>query len=160
MLHSSYKAIELVLKLVQVLRLVRKMAFQEVRMSKKHDFQIKKWESLINECQNSGKKIKDWCEDNCISKHQYYYWLNKIRNECYDEAVSQFPTVESVTAASIPVPKHSFIELRPEVVGEVPKSVDITNPVAVIQNENMRIEIMSNASASFIRQLLEAVRYA
>lgn len=129
-------------------------------MSKKHDFQIKKWKCLINECQNSGKKIKVWCEENNISKHQYYYWLNKIRSDCYDEAVRQLPEVESVNTSHMPAQQQPFVELCPEIVSKVPKSVDVGNPVAAIQHGNMRIEIMSNASAAFIRQLLEAVRYA
>lgn len=129
-------------------------------MSKKHDFQIKKWKCLISECQNSGLKIKDWCAQNDISKHQYYYWLNKIRTEFYDEAVRQLPSSDSKTVSAVPVEPASFVEISPATVNEIPKIVNDAAPVAVIQNGGMRIEIMSNASASFIRQLLEAVRYA
>ena len=129
-------------------------------MSRKHDFQIKKWKCMINECQNSGLKIKDWCAQNDISKHQYYYWLNKIRADCYDEAVKQLPSSDSKAVTAVSVEPASFVEISPATVNEIPRVVNDAAPVAVIQNGSMRIEIMPNASASFIRQLLEAVRYA
>lgn len=131
-------------------------------MNRKHDFQIKKWQCLIKECQESGMLVKDWCTANDISKHQYYYWLAKIRSECYEEAVNKLQTPEpnSYAAAPIQVQGGSFVEIRPETVSEIPKPVNLSQPVAVVQKGSIRIEIMAGASASFIRQLLEAVHYA
>lgn len=131
-------------------------------MSEKHDFQLKKWQRLIKECRESGMMIKDWCTANGISKYQYYYWLAKIRSECYEEAVNQLQTAGTNSNAAVPVQVQagSFVEIRPEIVSEIPKPVNLNQPVAVVQKGSIRIEIMSNASASFIRQLLEAVQYA
>lgn len=131
-------------------------------MSKKHDFQLKKWQCLIKECRESGMMIKDWCTANGISKHQYYYWLAKIRSECYEEAVNQLQTAGTNSNAPDPVQVQdsSFVEIRPEIVNEISTSENPSQPVAVVQKGSIRIEIMSNAPSSFIRQLLEAVHYA
>jgi hypothetical protein len=131
-------------------------------MSKKHDFQLRKWQYLIEECQKSGMKILDWCAANDISKHQYYYWLAKIRLECYEKAVSQLQTTKTSSNVAVPVQvqNSSFVEISPEMVSVVPKQGNLSQPVAIVQKGSIRVEIMSNAPASFIRQLLEAVRYA
>ena len=128
-------------------------------MSRKHDFYLKKWQCLIKECQASGMTVVGWCTANGVSKHQYYYWLSKIRAECYDEAVAQLPAVKTMnkTASPVQLQDGSFVEITPESVNVVPKQANQGQPVAVVQTGSVRIEIMPSAPASFIRQLLEAV---
>ena len=127
-------------------------------MSAKQEFQIKKWQCLIKEYQESGKKLKDWCSDNDVTKDQYYYWLSKVRMKYYDAAVTQLKTTGSGGNTALDVQAGSFVEIRPEMVNEAFKQAGL--PAAVIQKDNIRIEIMPNATASFIRQLLTAVHYA
>ena len=125
-------------------------------MSVKQDFQIKKWECLIKEYQESGKKLKDWCADNNVTKDTYYYWLDKVRIKYYDAAVKQLQTTETASTAK-GIKPASFVEINPEMVNEAYKLANL--PVAVVQKDGIRIEIMPNASASFIRQLLLAVQH-
>ena len=127
-------------------------------MSTKHDFYIKKWRCLIKEYQESGKKLSDWCADNDVTKYQYYYWLSKVRSKYYEAAVNQLQTSEAGGNTALDVQPSPFVEIRPEMVNEALKQTSL--PVAVVQKDNLRIEIMPNASASFIRQLLTAVQYA
>jgi hypothetical protein len=131
-------------------------------MSRKHDFHLRKWQYLIEECQKSGMKILDWCATNQVTKHQYYYWLAKIRSECYEKSLSQLQAAKTGSSVSAPIQAQngSFVEISPEMVNVVPKHGNPIQPVAVVQKGSIRVEIMSNAPASFIRQLLEAVRYA
>ena len=129
-------------------------------MSVKQDYQIEKWQCLIKEYQESGKKLTDWCADNGVSKDQYYYWLNKVRSKYYDIAVNQLQTAGTRCSTAIaPEAKNGgFVEIIPGMVNEAIKQASL--PVAVLQKDNIRIEIMPSASASFIRQLLTAVQYA
>ena len=129
-------------------------------MSAKQDFQIKKWQCLINEYQESGMKLKDWCSKNGITKDKYYYWLSKVRTKYYDVAVKQLESPESNDKTLIAAGNNgnAFVEISTEMVNEAFKQARL--PVAVVQKDNLRIEIMPNASASFIRQLLTAAQYA
>lgn len=129
-------------------------------MSVKQEYQIKKWQLLIKEYQESGMKLKDWCTDNGVSKDQYYYWLSKVRSKYYEVAVNQLQTTRAGSDVDITpeVKSGEFIEIMPEMVNEAIKQASL--PVAVVQKDNLRIEIMPNASTSFIRQLLAAVQYA
>jgi hypothetical protein len=128
-------------------------------MSEKQEYQLKRWQCLIKEYQESGMKLKDWCRANSVSKDQYYYWLSKIRTKYYEVAVNQLQTTGT---RSNPIPAAvkggEFIEMMPEMVNEAIKQASL--PVAVLQKDSLRIEIMPSASASFIRQLLTAVQYA
>ena len=131
-------------------------------MSKKHDYHLKKWQCLIKKYRESGMKVKDWCAANNISKYQYYYWVAKVRSECYEEAVNQLQKETVVSNAVVPVQVQNgtFVEIRPEMVSEVPNQEKLSQPAAVVQKGSIRIEIMSNASTSLIKHLLETVRYA
>jgi len=129
-------------------------------MSVKQEYQIKRWQCLIKEYQESGMKLKDWCSENGVSKDQYYYWLSKVRSKYYEVAVNQLQTTRAGSDVAITpeVKNGEFIEIMPEMVNEAIKQAGL--PVAVLQKDNIRIEIMPSAPASFIRQLLAAVQYA
>ena len=129
-------------------------------MSAKQDYQIEKWQRLLKEYQESGVKLSDWCSDNGVSKDQYYYWLNKVRRKYYDVAVNQLQAsgVRGNTAIAPEIKNGGFIEIMPGMVNEAIKQASL--PAAVLQKDNIRIEIMPSASASFIRQLITAVQYA
>ena len=105
-------------------------------------------------------KLNDWCASNEVTKDQYYYWLSKVRKKYHGVAVKQLQT--SNTSINVGITSEagtgSFVEISPELVNEAFRQASL--PVAVVQKDNIRIEIMSNASASFIRQLLTAVQYA
>ena len=130
-------------------------------MSAKQDYQIKKWQCLIKEYQESGMKLGEWCTSNGVSKDQYYYWLSKVREKYYDVAVKQLQSPDSGANTAVAAAGNdgsAFVEINPEMVNEAFKQARL--PVAVIQKDNIRIEIMPNAPASFIRQLLTAAQYA
>ena len=127
-------------------------------MSAKQDFQIKKWQCLINDFQDSGKKLKDWCADNNVTKDTYYYWLNKIRSKYYGAAIKQIQSSDEAGHTMLGAQTSPFVEIKPEMVNEAFRQASI--PAAVVQKDNIRIEIMPNASASFLRQLLSAAKYA
>lgn len=141
-------------------------------MSKKHDFQFKKWQSLIRECKESGLTFRAWCAANDIARQQYYYWLKKVQEEYYDVAINQLEAANNNCMGVTRIGSHigSFVEINPDVVNETANQINpgqsalklktITLPSAVIKKDDFRIEIMPNASASFIRQLITAVHYA
>jgi len=119
-----------------------------------------KWQCLIKEYQESGMKLGDWCSSSGVTKYQYYYWLNKVRTKYYEVAIKQLQAPEpgGSTAIASGNETGAFVEISTEMVNEAFKQARL--PVAVVQKDNIRIEIMPNASASFIRQLLSAAQYA
>ena len=47
---------------------------QKLRQAK-----IAKWTSLFNDQAASGLKVTDWCKENNLSIHAYYYWKRIIK---------------------------------------------------------------------------------
>ena len=73
------------------------------------------WKHRIADRKASGMKVTDWCEKNNLTKHAYYYWLNRI------EATAQN------TDTSIPV----FVEIE-------------TNYIAPMKAEKSDLQITWN----------------
>jgi hypothetical protein len=43
------------------------------------EYRLSKWMQVIQEQQCSGLNIKEFCQENGISRHAYFYWQRKIR---------------------------------------------------------------------------------
>lgn len=52
------------------------MVNQEIRQAK-----ITKRTALLNDHASSGLRVADWCQENNISIHAYYYWKRIIKQE-------------------------------------------------------------------------------
>jgi hypothetical protein len=76
--------------------------------------------------------------------------------------VNQLQTAETVSNTSVTsqVYTNSFIEIGPETACGEPSQASLIMPAAVVQKGGLRVEIMQNAKASFIRHLLAALQYA
>jgi hypothetical protein len=121
--------------------------------TEKHKVQLQRWKSLIQDRMNSNLKILEWCKQNNVSKDAYYYWLKQVRIEAVAEANSKFnrPVISE---------SNSFVEIKP-VAPSVMASVPIkSTPSAIIRGNCLEIELFDDASPTFIRKLMEAVRYA
>ena|SRR5690554_1813468 len=41
----------------------------------------KQWKERLEDFENSGLNIKNWCEKNQLKEHQFYYWRNKFKSK-------------------------------------------------------------------------------
>ena len=119
--------------------------------TEKHKVQLQRWKALIQNRMNSKLTIMKWCEQNNVSKDAYYYWLKQIRIEAVAEAKINKPVI---------LESNSFVEIQ-----QLPSSVVVSTPIssktsAVIRRNGLEIELFDDASSTFIRQLVEAVRNA
>lgn len=53
------------------------------------EYRLSKWIQVIQERQNSGQSIKDFCQENGISRHAYFYWQRKLRKDACMEFSKQ-----------------------------------------------------------------------
>jgi len=122
-------------------------------VTEKHKVQLMRWKALIQDRMNSKLKILEWCEQNNVSKDAYYYWLKQIRKEAFAEVDSKFnkPVISE---------SNSFVEIKPVTSSVVASTPISSRPSAIIRRNGLEIELFEAASPTFIRQLMEAVRYA
>lgn len=51
---------------------------------------IQQWAGIIKSRVESGLTINEYCNANGLTKHQYYYWLKKVREAAIEESGLQF----------------------------------------------------------------------
>lgn len=109
------------------------------------DFRRMQGALMIKSYQESGLRLKEWLEQNKISKYKYYYWRRKFRDNQLDDFIART------------VPDVHFTEvISPEPVDQ-PKPIECGNTVAaMISISGIEIRINDAASAAFIRKLIEA----
>lgn len=92
--------------------------------------------------------VEDWCQDQGITRTNYYYRLRKVREACLSQVQNQDPTfVEVPVLTSSSKPKDS--------------SSDSDKVVAVLRGlGNLSVEILGNAKPNFIQTLIGAFTYA
>ncbi len=66
-----------------------------------HQATLSKWTAIFREQQASGLNIKEWCSQNNISIHSFYYW-KRIAKEEYLKSV--MPEIVPIPIPSAPLP--------------------------------------------------------
>ena len=120
-----------------------------------HEVRSKHWGEIIAQCQAKpeGISTKQWLKENDIKEKAYYYWLRKFRKQAYEMIQTDQPDNNS------PVNGVSFFEM-PAVIQTADAKKDSTVPDAVIDINDVRVELFNSASESLIRNILVGVRHA
>lgn len=113
----------------------------QVTLAKTH-FRKEQWKRLILECQSSGMRVEDWCVQNNVTRHAYYYWLRKLREEACDSL--PIPT-------DLPEKPVSFKKL------EVMSSLPDTRAAVIIRLPQATLEIHEGASQQTVQAVLLAL---
>lgn len=121
-------------------------------MSEKHNYQLQRWKLLIEERTHSGMTVIEWCNANGLSRHAYYYWLDKLREENFLEAVQNLPAQVQLQTA--------FVEIqRPVPSASEAQSLSAHKPAAILRKGDLQVDLFPNASSDFLKLLMEAVHY-
>lgn len=108
---------------------------------------MQQWAEQIRNCQNRPEDmdVATWCDQNGITKANYYYRLRRVREACL---------------ATIQESKPSFVELPTPTVQKVEEN-PVGSVVATLHSPNgFTLEISNHASAEFIRSVIGAMSYA
>lgn len=54
------------------------------------------WKERIADKKNSGLNVTDWCEKKNVTKHAYYYWMKRVKDDIQksDVLIPVFAEVE------------------------------------------------------------------
>ena len=111
---------------------------------------LQHWAEQIKDCQNRPEDmdVKTWCDQNGLTKANYYYRVRKVREACL--SVCEDPGV-------------SFVELEQPVASsnDVNGTGINSSAGAVIKGRNgLSIELYNTASQELIQKILGACAYA
>ena len=112
------------------------------------DYRNMKGALMIKAYEESGMSLRDWLQQNNVSKDKYYYWRRKLRDRQLDEIISGADVQDVV-----------FTEITHQ-ESSIPTTSELTIPTAAMINvSGIDIRISEAASSAFIRKLIEAASY-
>ena len=100
---------------------------------------MQEWSGMLRQRKESGLSVKDWCLEQGISEHSYYYRLRRLRQMACN-ALEQAQAVQMAEVPLAPKPEESHAKLR-------------------LTTKNGTLEIM-DADRSVLDQVLRAMLYA
>ena len=117
---------------------------REIKKQVRH----KEWAAMVQECQASGKKVGDWCDENGINISTYYKRLNVIRTELIEESENQSIVPVSVSAA--------VSDASNSVIADTVKECSCEDKIMIRRN-GIEIELPQNISSDTIFALLRGL---
>ena len=120
-----------------------------------HQPSLSKWTALFQEQTDSGLAVKEWCSQNSLSIHAFYYW-KRIAKEAYVSSIMPDIVPLPVDNLQAVIPdsndKHELYKLRES-------SPEKSTPVTISIGD-IHIEIGAAASDEMISGIIKAVRHA
>lgn len=113
------------------------------------DYRNMKGALMIKAYEESGMSLRDWLQQNNVSKDKYYYWRRKLRDRRLDEIISGTEVQDVV-----------FTEITHQESSIPTTSEPIMTTAAMINVSGIDIRISDAASSVFIGKLIEAASYA
>ena len=112
---------------------------------------LSRWAGWIHERIASGQTIKEWCEMNGKTQHQYYYWLRELRTEALRETGSSLAPAPDIVQLQ---PER----LRPETLeNDTATETSLSRPAIRMKYRDAWIEIPDGMEPSTIASVLKAL---
>ena len=111
------------------------------------NMRLQHWADQIKDCQSRPAElsVEDWCDQNGITKANYYYRLRRVREACLAAASGNEGT--------------TFVELSRPIQSSNTTEIPFHSSALLHGPGNVTIEISSDASADFIHSLIGAFAY-
>lgn len=117
---------------------------REIKKQVRH----KEWAAMVQECQASGKKVGDWCDENGINISTYYKRLYVVRSELIEESENQRIVPVSVSAA--------VSDASNSVIADTVKECSCEDKIMIRRN-GIEIELPQNISGDIVLALLRGL---
>ncbi len=132
---------------------------------KLHQLKLQQWADICKQQISSGLSVKDWCLENNISIHTYYYWKHLLKQEYLDSVLPDIaplsdcqsganaisPVITDPATASHPTLEHNSNNLC--------NSLDSGNSISIYIGDIL-IHIGESVSEELLFWVLKAVRHA
>ena len=103
----------------------------------KRNHNIQQWKTIIQDRNNTNLTVDEYCKQNGLSRHAYFYWLRIIREEVLEQS-SESGFVElnlpaetdsgSHPITAVPIPKPDPSQLTLSVCGITIQVTEDTSP--------------------------------
>jgi putative transposase len=117
----------------------------------KHQYHLSKWMPIVQECNNSGMTVKEWCLENKVSDKQFFYWQRRVRQElCTSLQIPEKePKQRSTIFASLPI-KGNHKETSQSYAFK---------PDLVISIGDYRLELANQTNPEILETILKVIHH-
>lgn len=77
----------------------------------KQEYQLQEWSGMLRERKESGLSVKQWCQEQGLAEHIYYYRLRKLRQAACT-ALKHAQPIQLAEVPLAPKPEESHAKLR------------------------------------------------
>ncbi len=113
-----------------------------------HQTSLKLWASRISEQKASGILVNDWCNQNGVSRHQFYYWKRQLKEACLD---SLLPDIVPIAVPTTGAPDNTSCTTR---------TTCTINPTNRITLPGISLEMDDSVPTDMLLNIIKAVRHA
>lgn len=115
-----------------------------------HHEKVDAWREFILNCQKSGMTTRQFCDDNDVNVHTYYYWMKKLREKaCVIPKKKLVPQVNPPQAI-VPIIFHNEENNL--------LKADQSTTAVILHLNSITMEIRNGASESIIRNTIQALK--
>ncbi|NLC66832.1 MAG: hypothetical protein GX752_07895 [Clostridium sp.] len=111
----------------------------------KHEVLKSQWIEIVKKHAQSGQSIKEWCEENNISRTKFYYWQRVIREEALIKAGTLAVTGQA-----------QFVEVK-QTISEVKPKSNKQDTCAILRSNGNEIEILNGADPNTLETVLKLI---
>lgn len=127
----------------------------------KRQHNIQQWKKIIMDRCNSGLMVDEYCKQNDISRHAYFYWLRIIREEEIQSELmlpenQPLETMDQNKFIEIPVPTKLADTIQP--VHKL--DLDSSEQSLMLSVNGIDIKINENTPTALLARTLEVIRNA
>ncbi len=122
-----------------------------------HQAKLNEWASRFADQKASGLSVTEWCRLNHFNRDQFFYWKRLLKDEAVTQMLPEIVPLAMPASPSVPLPDPTP---NPTTRPTCTSCATFTpNPTARVFINGITIEIDSNASETFIKNLIKAVRH-
>ena len=77
----------------------------------KQEYQLQVWSGMLQQWKESGLSVKEWCREQGLAEHTYYYRLRKLRQTACT-ALEQASPIQLAEVELAPKPEETHAKLR------------------------------------------------
>lgn len=116
----------------------------------KRNYRIQQWKAIIQDRNNTNLTVDEYCKQNGLSRHSYFYWLRIIR----EEALKQ-PSDSGFVELSLLADNGSEISMVTPIPVEKPTPSQLTLSV-----NGITIQVTENTSSALLAKTIEVIKNA
>ena len=120
-----------------------------------HQTKLSQWTTHFREQADSGLTVREWCQQNSLSIHAFYYWKRLAKEQYVNSLMPEIVPLKITDPQPLSVPEDLTNSDKLHNSSSQKQSNEVTVSVG-----DIRISIGSLASDEMISGIIKAVRHA